>query len=63
MENADVHSGLDGVLIDHSLWKGGNGWRRDREEEEGRVNGGRKGRVYGVIHGIYEGLKQERWPL
>lgn len=43
MENADVRSGLDGVLIDHSLWNeemGGGGIGKKRrgelmEEKEG----------------------------
>lgn len=40
LETADARLRLDGVLIDHSLRERGNGRRLDREEEEGRVNGG-----------------------
>lgn len=45
MENADVPSALDGVLIDRSLWNEGNGRRWDRGKEEGRINGGEKKRA------------------
>lgn len=53
-ESADVQSGLDWTLTDHSL-------RNERMSggEEGRVNGGNRG----VIHRIYECQRQRRWVL
>ncbi len=61
-ESADAQWELDRGLNWSLVQEGGNRVGRGWEEEEGRVNGGKRG-VSWVIHGIYEGLRQGRWEL